>query len=696
MTYLTRAEQWDYSRTYLLIIKPRIRLSSWTVSSGNIYYASHTLGYVEKFEVDGVEATADNNTSPASGKWYYDRASSRVYYNTGGGAPGAATYFVATYQIHLSSRDVIWYQDPTDDTTDQLHYEGIVIQMPQASQSIENVYFGFLPSYSGNISLDNTEGFMMPHLAASFSKADFLIYEAIGPWSTMATTELQLILNGVCGDIQFDDLNLSIQIEDRFGIFDQTYLISLFDDDTGLLNGVGESPIIRTHGYRDDVLRRNAVYGAARGSDVAALKVFSDDIYTNEANFFSRMTARLILCKTEGTGSYTTLSSATVTGVREGDIITCYYDSISTSVPVFAGTALITDITGTTITFTPSITIPINSTGYFYRSDIRNIKIVNGADLTELAPGTDFDILYASTIGVTSYDKTYAFVQFDAGVTDVGDIYFGCYGHKNDVTYGGVAFGSDSTTYGCVTNPAVILLDVLKQSGIPEAEIDETSFTAWEAAATEDIHLCVPGVAGFAKSAPTIRDVINRICQSCLVTLYYNKNSQWAVKQIEPMAANDHTINDDETFSASTTMTYKDIVSMVKIGYAESSLNSLSYQYSKTVETQQKKALYLHKIRKIYEANTLLMLSADAIILCKRLSYIFSDRRLVSRLQSKAKLWDIGDVIEVSRAKQAGNSYTAGTDIAVDNFIIGKSVDKANIVIDVDDFKSIEDNSGSW
>lgn len=673
MTYATNLANDNDQTGFMAILKPRKLITSWTLDSGTLYTKSVSFTKIYKIEEDGTELDEASDSSLSDGEWYYD--GSTLYYDNS--VTITNVNVVATVGIFLATKDVIFHIDPTDDTSEEIEYTGIIKKVPDVIYSTQDIMFGFNPSFAGILTLDNTEGNLMPYLSEySFNKAEIDVYHLVGDFEA---ANISRYIAGFTGNITFDDSKISIRVFDRSYIFDQVYEETYDAPEVfgwceqvpakQLVNSIVDLPV-GTYGY--------FYYFGMRD--------------TGQPNIYEY---------TSFTMNSTTNTTITTTNFAVGDIIGIF----STSTDTHAGTARVTSVGGSTIDHTAT-TVRSSAFYYIVKFDFKNLYQVQNGVLTEMTPGTDYETRYKSFTGLggNTFDCTQVMaINCDS---EGGQIYADVRGRRQSATtpvkISGVDFGSNDGTYDLIRNPIMILLLYLQRAGVPDSEIDSTSFTT-QVSTTDTIVVVNPSQPGQPKK--TIKQIINEICQTQLLRLIYNSSNKWELVSVAPLSGTaDSTVEDDEILGAgiSGSIDYNQMASRVVVNYGNYRYKAGQvgdYYYYVTGDTalvDDKK--YLHKILKEQTFTSLHDNYSDAENMADRLLIALSDRKLTYKVSLPKEFitTDLGDEIDINRDKIAGQTYSENSGNSASTIVVSKRRSSNQIELELEDQKAIEDKSGSW
>jgi hypothetical protein len=675
LSYNTLILKEGINNQYLCVLVPARQVTTWTNISGNIYYNNFTHGYVASVEVDGVVLTLDTSSSPAASKYYYDHQAQMLYINVA----SPSTKFIAVYyEIYVCTQDLHWYRNPLDVASQAVFYDGYVITPPSMRATLSEQLLGYIPSQSTNMVLINSEHVFEKHLYdSSFNKKYIYVYHWLGD---LDSANMKLIIKGIMGDIAYDDNKVSFNIVDRIDLFNQEYRnagVSFYklSDFPNINPSYVGRPVRYVFGSADELMPVNLSY------------VTLNPTNTDNRAWSVRDGALTTITQTVKTGSTTTKTY--LNSVNGFQVLDCVKIDKSTDEYVE-----ITAVGADYIEHAALISGAALNGDTVIRQTIGYFHILQGDALFKI-PYNLFTCSVSNGIVIVTLDSSIESALSMQTLNGSDQCYMRVYGETNWVTKGGPSFGSDSTIYACLTNPAVILFELMKRSGIEESDIDLASFDTLNTnIGTKDIGFSLPG--NMASDFPSYKDLIIKIMQSTLTRLFINNNNTWEATIVAPLATEDTSIAEDEIIynSIGYNISNMDTVSDVIVGY---NFNEKTNEYL-TQTAHSNTAEYLHGVSKQKTFNTYLLNASDASTLALRLSYIYGDRQGKMKISCRNRFFDnkITDIIKVELTKLLGYDFNADTlrSRKFDLIELTKSLKGVNFTLN--DNKGLEDNSGSW
>lgn len=673
--------------SYLVVLKPARQVTSWTLVSGNVYKTLFNYGHVFNVVADGV-SLSETTTTPTAGQFYYDYENEYLYIYLV--TPSSKTVIV-TYELYIATKDAHWHRIATDTTSRQVYYDAVIIKEPTIKFSLSDSLIGYIPSEGTSISINNAEHFLENHLyESSFYKKTIDVYHWLSELENdyPDVNNIKLLYSGIMNDISYNNNKVTIQICDKISKFDSEWRNpnKSFYNQTDWPNldpyYIGR-PIRYIYGMVDSCKFINLDYQSeiptTSNNRVWAVR----DSATDTCLFSSTVPA-----SPSSTTTRTYLTS--VDGLNIGDVVKFTKGAVE-----YKEVLSIDRVNKYFEHSTLSVAAVLNDT--LSRGTVGNITIEQDGilykpmyirDWTESSSNGVLTITFSSSLESNlSMTKT---------LNPYNQIYGRIYGKKNTILKGGSSFGSDSTTYGNLTNPSVILFDIIKNyAGFSESEINLASFTSLNSSiSTQDIGFSIPATT--SENFPQYKELLINIMKSCLIRMFQDQDNKWYVNTIVPLGTKDFDIVIDEILENSINykISYKDILSEFIV----------SYKYLEKENTYKKKyynsntAKYLHGVSKQRDFITYLLNDSDALQLSRRLSYIYGDRLGYLQIDCKNRFLtsNITSIFNVELEKLLGYPYSEDVLNSRKFSVISLYRGLRNINIELTDQKGIEDNSGVW
>lgn len=715
MSFATNREKPSVETDVLVVLKPRRKVSSWSVYSGAIYQASISFGRVISLEQDGEAMTEGaSKDSLSSGEYFYDWENRVLYVNT---IPGLHT-LVAIYELYLATRDLNWYRTPTDSSTEQVHFMGGIDRAPSINASMGDSAFGFMPTSSSGIDFHDPELEIATHFhASSFSHADIDVYHMYGD---LKVSNVSLVYRGSTDRCQYSDGRASITVLDRIDIFRQGLSGCYFNDDrytAGTIDpdAIGR-PIPVVYGHKHGMRAVNVSYQGDR----ASISTSTNRRWAICANPIPNAYTATVSNSTGGTHTTTETFVDPAPGPAWSSLNDVLYDNADgyghrfafytgsfTSVAVAKGTTIYQPLGGTVFAFDHTAIGSARSNGdTVYSSPVFRVDVIQNGTRYACYPVRDFTVGYDAE-GPFTYIEFTSSMESNIGLPETlgptDTVVVSLFGSNELPTIGGASFGSLHSAVGVLYNPVVIVYDILtRYLGLPEDHIDTDAFQALEPDFTQEIGLSIPETSN--EDFPTYVDVLSDILQSCLLRMYLNADLKWSITTVAPMSgttASDFTDDDLIQGQLDFSFDYADVLTDIVVEYAkmEFSYNPNTVTgYSSKVYVENTDAKYLHKLTRQKTFSTVLSNRGDAVTLAQRLAYLFGDRKGTIKISVDKAFADrlIGEEISITRKALPGHDYDGETEFTRNYVITETSKTSGGVSLTCDDQKGIEDNAGSW
>jgi hypothetical protein len=696
VTYSTLLQQDSVKQKFLAVLSPKRRVQSWSLVSGFIYKASFTYGKPRLFEVDGVTMTEVFTNTPNASEYYYDESAKEIYLRTPASANPNSTFNVATYEIYAATFDAYWYRVPTDNTTTVVYFEPIISKSPEIKSSSSDALFGFLPLQTSSIELLNDEHWAETHVYdSSFNKGSIKIWHVLGDSISVSNTTLGL--DGLMGSVSYNTEKITIETVDRLEEFSDEYRnagSSFFN--TMLFPNVDPNYIGKPIRY---------VYGYVTGF-VPVNVDYVDNSPTTSDNrdwvVIGEQTGLTDISRTVGGGTHTTTRTyiSFAEGIQVGD--TVWLDRVS-------GTDEYKEVTA--VSYTPAyiehsaLISPMANGDAVKKGFVSRVEIIKDNVKYLALFGRDYttNLSMAGTSSGFSFTTSLeANLSLPSNLSPNDVVFCTVYGRVNDLTAGGPSFGANDAVTNNITNPVMIIYDLMKSRiGIPESRINLTQFASVRSAtAAEGLGLVIPKNAqdGFS----SFKDIVLDVLQSSLLRVLIDNDLKWSITRLAPLSSSVATIDEEEiTGSFSYSFDYKELASDILVEYKrmERSDNlSISGESFDNVTAVNNVAKYLHGVDKQTTKQSLHFRSSDAQTLANRLAYTLGERRGILSVGGTHKLFQVllNDTATISRTPLPSFSYVSGTKRTKNAAIIDSQKGLSGVKLELDDQKGIEDNSGSW
>jgi hypothetical protein len=677
LSYNTLIQKEGIKQNYLIVMVPKRNITSWTLFSGTTYYNDFDYGNVVKVTSDDVELTEGSSTTLAANEWYYDVTNERLYVNI---TSIATKYVVIFYELFYGTQAAHHYRVPTDDSTRVVYWDPIINKPPQFKSTLADSITGYMPSQGSTIVLNNGEHTLEKHMySSSFKNASISVYHWLGDLDVDNIKKRYITIGD---NISYSDTNVTFSIRDRIDILDLEFRSSVPFYNTTLFPSLD----VAENGY---AIR--TVFGVVNEALLTNLDYENESPTTSDNRVWGvRAGALNQVTKTVPASPVSTTtrtySSDNVNGMNVGDNVL-----IDKATDEYV---IITAIGSNYIEHAALVSGAATTGDTFVRPTVAKVEIEQSGVIYRALYNRDYTEAVSSGIVQITFDASMETNLSMSTLTSVEPVFARIYGKANDNTIGGSPFGSDSTTYAALTDPAVILYDLLRDL-VDEADINTTSFTTLSGLISgEEVGFSIP--QDKTSLYPTYKELMIRLFTSNLIQLFLDNDLKWEVSRLAPLGSDDVSIEEDEIIdkSLSYRINYNDIINKLFVEYDYKEYSTTYNRESYDSDT----ASYLHEIEKQETFISVLLESSDASTLAKRLSFIYGDRSGIIRFKCKNRFQDnnLIDIIEVGREKHPGFDYVEGTVNTRDYIIL--EVDKAlnEVTIGASDNKGLEDNSGDF
>lgn len=703
MSYSTENAKDAVQKNMFVVLRPRIRLTSWTLDSGSVYKASCSK-YVYSVYRNGTAYTLGTSTSLSASYYYYDADAEFLYIRKAdSSAPSSSDWIIVTMELHLSTKDGYWYRVPTDDTTEEVFWHSLITTPPTVTKSAIDSVFGFSPVQASTVScINDSDYFQDITYGMSANLADAIIWHQAGSISTSNFTK---IFTGYMGDFDFNDGQIQFSLVDRTWQFDEKMDNGASNDRyTAEQSGPDGTDVDRA--FAGKPIR--SMYG-----DASQKLVCTTAKYDTPANTDNREWSYLTYEYGTNFPSFTVSSviSAFTFEVsdNEADIIAAAFSQGYTKMLI---NGVVEDIQNVDTNTNRVDTLTTNAASggmTVYLLPYSRLFLKQGDNWYKLVYSTDYLISNdPQTFGVTLTST----VESSRGISVINpDEDFivagsGC-GHYIRPTVSGNYFGT-------MFNPLVVLYHIIKDRfGVAEASIDGSSFTT--AVAANDITICSVQIPNDEDSDfPSYWEVINRLLTTALCRAYNDADGKFSIYQIQPTAGSaDLELTDDDLFDPSYEFSFSDTANVTltnKFRYysvARSKADVLADSASGVgivtqvnefprVSATYSGFTYLHNSDKAQEIETYLPFGSTAI--STRIAELLGERRgrLRCYIKAGAHGLELGDTVQITRTKQPGFTFDSDTTQSRKYIVMEISKEIGGVKLVLDDQKGIEDNTGDW
>ena len=676
---------------------PRRRVEGWTVVSGFIYSASFDYGKPSGVSFNEEVFEEAGSATTGAGEWYFDEDTNTIYARTEQSADPDSGQLIVTYPLYVATTDTYWYATPTDSSSETVYYEALIQKDPVIKSTSSDNLFGYFPTQTSSITLANSENQLTRHIHdGSFNVASIMIYHSLGDEITVADTKL--VYNGLMSDIQYSDNTVIINTVDRIDLFNKEWRnsnTSFFStSDFANLNPIFiGKPIRYVYGYVKGFVPVNVdfVDESPGTSDNRDWVVVGNQTGLTEVS-------RTVPASPSSTTTRTYVNF--VEGIQVGDSI--FFDRASGTDEYHLVTAI--NISPAYIEH-EALATPMDTGDTVKKGFVSKVEIIQD-DITYVCHyNRDYTVNLAMSAGCSGFSFTTT-MEANTGLPSTlspsDRVLCTVYGRVNDLTLGGPTFGDNDPFTNNLSNPAMVIYDIIKnKSGIAESGINTALFTSVQNdTQLEGIGFAIPKTA--QGSFPTYKQIITDILQTGLLRLYFDQDQTWAISLLAPLTSSVDTIDNAEIMGEfGYSYSYGDVISDILVEYLMQEMSNIPARSSgdkSLVTAESATAKYLHKVDKQKTFESLHFRETDAQELADRLSFVFGDRRGVIKINGRSQFFDLelNDTITVSREKLPGFEFVSGTERSVEGAVIDISKSLNSVNIEIDDQLGIENNSGSW
>ena len=692
MSYAALLSEETETANFLAVIRPRREASGWSVVSGSVYSTPWALGLVSGLWTQAEDLTEASSSALAAGEWFYDPDAQLLYARLTSGADPDTVTMVAEYRIFMATTDVHWHMDPTDAATREVYFPALINKSPVIKENADDATFGFLPIQSTSITITNALHELEEHLyGSSFNKAPVELYLWLS--DTLDVANFKKVFDGRTDKPSYGKATVQLNIFSRTADLSTEYRNAVesfysLDDFPDMDVQAEGYPIRYVYGVVDNfrpvnldfvsdspTTSDNRVWGVIGEQDVASV-------------------VRVVASSPSSTTTRTYLTS--VAGLRAGD----------TAKFIGGGTAYaeITAVGANCVDHT-AIGSPLSTGNTVERSFIGFVCVVQDNVVYKALYGRDYTVNVAMAAGVSGFEFTTSMesnLSIPSTLSSIDRVYCRVYGPDNNQTLGGNPIGIDDASTANMAHAVPIMVDLLKRVvGVPDAEINATTFAAVDAVRRQPLGIAIPDT--YSGSMPAVKDVITTILKSSLVRIFTDSDLLYSAVATGPMGAADYQLSSDEilkdTFDYD--FDHADLASRISVRYGRKETSDDPLEFGDSwfgTDSTSEVVPLLHLIDKETQFDTYLVEDADAQVLADRLLYYLGapSQRLSVAVGKRFFEVNIGDVIEISRAKMPGYAYDKDVLRTRKFSVVGVSKSLRQVNLTLDDQKGIEDNNLSW
>lgn len=694
MAYADLLEDEVAQSQYLIVLKPRRRVTSFTLFSGSVYRAAFDYGECTSAWADGVALTQGSSAVLSAGEFWHDVANDFLYVRLSGGGDPDTVWLVAAFEVYCGTIDAHHYRVATDSTTRVVYWEPIVSKSPMFKATASDSEFGFNPVQSSSLVLNNAENIFERFLHdSSFNRAECIVYHWLGD---LLTANVKRVLNGFTTNASLDPPKLTLKITDRV---DQ--LSNEWRNAAGSLSfyDLATYPSLDPQSIGRAVRR---VYGRVDGFEPVNVDYVIESPTTSDNRDWAVITGQTGLDQVSRTVPASPVSTTvrtyvnSVNGLNVGDSI--WFDKASDEY------AFVTAV-GADYIEHAALSVACTTGDLVKRGFVGSVSIIQNEVEYVAHYNRDYTISTAMAGGISGFSfstSLEANLSIPNTLSASDRVHCRVYGRRNDLTLGGPAFGSDDSRTDNMAHPAQVVLDILKgQLGVSESDINAAAFTAALTDQSSGVGLAIPERAT-SSEFPKLRDTLGVLTKSALFKLLINDDADWSIVTTKPLGAVTKTIADDEILRGSIgwDYDYSDVVSQVSIEYnaREVALTRSSEDTVSVASATSDMATYVHQASATLTQRSCWAYESEAQELADRMAFVMGERRGKVTLRTKNRFYatKLGDNIQVDLVSLPGFEYNGETVNSREHAVIEVERSKDQVTIKLDDRKGVEDNSGGW
>lgn len=684
MAYADLLQSESSNAQMLVVMRPRRVFSpSWEAFpsiSATAYRSLFELGQVTEVTVDGEPFTHAASLNVLSqDEYFFDETTGYLYIDTGDD-PSTHTV-VATYELYFGTFDAQWHRIPNDSASRIVYYEPLIERSPTVISSSSETLYGFLPTYSANLTLSNLLGSLYKHLYdSSFNLAPVEVWYYI---DELTSDSIRLIFEGFTSDISITDRSVSFNLLDSTSFFDTEWrnelgpsFFSTSDFPNLDPNFVGR-PIRKLFGRVSGIRPVNIDYRQDNPTT-------SDNREYVICNGVAQLPPKSIFVTNAGTNTIGQTFVDDVSGVFVGDFLR--------RIP--GGTGFEVTGIGANYFFHTPIT-PLTPGDELERSFVSRVEVFKEGRRVVLGVGPNLTAIKDNTLNVlkiqfsSGFEAAFGFSE-PLNVNDT--ISVTAYGEQSSVTIGGIPFRGDTLDTLNEAYLDAVFYKTIRQV-LPESRIETTSLQA----------LLLPDVVSFSipessqNNFPTIRELVSKYCITGLLRFFLNNENKWQISIVEPIGSEDLSITDEEIIAKSFNykIGYRDILSRVEVAYQPREIGTDGGIGKPLIAAAENNtAKYLHVVDRQKTFNSIHLLQSQALDLALKLSLIFGERRGVLKLSATLPYFEtiLSNSIKVSRDRMIGFDFLQDVLRERTFQVIETNKTLSEITIEMDDLKGTDSN----
>lgn len=725
-----------------MIVRPRARPTGWEAVTANRFRISWSKGPVTR--VWAVESDKGNwakvSALPTSDReWWHDETNGYLYVylvapgSNGDGpedptdVPYMAEYgetvagLTVEYELYLSTTNLRGPRDPLDTTSDPVDWLGVLEQSPRAAGGSRQQLFGFQPSEESPLAINDQDGWFLPHLYdSSFALAEVRALIMVGTTDLERAAELGYVFEnfiGYCGQPARDaDGLVTLPCYDFLAFLDrranppQRMSLTEFSlaEPASVVPG-REWFIRRVRGMVDGFEPINIDYNATPATNV------NRDFLTHEDDGTEGTWGATV--DHTGTNDATHTTLLTTPQCNVGDSIIIQRSGVDKYVYVSAVDRVTKVITHSNISGSASASDQV------IRYYIGNVHVQDSdGRWWALFAGRSYSRIDKATLSNNPDWKGFRLIdnwEADIGFPETFDpvkhkVVVRVYGTESLAKYadGTTDVGALVNDGGNAAQSVSILHWLLREAGVPNALIDQTSFAA--ASTNHALGLAIPRTRS-ESVAQSWKEYIRLVLVSMMWKLHYvQRSSELKIGLLEtgPMGSADYEADDFDFRGFEFQHDYSAVYDRVELSYGFKELpmeNGFDPFYlangvavadgTQVASAENQLARDLHLIAETFEEGILQYLLADAQTMAARYAFALGDRRaFYSFLLGPAWLEkvELGTSYNLKRKGMPGFALDPDTYRERQTTVVEVTHGAQGAILTVEDQKGVEDNAGDW
>ena len=641
-------------------------------------------------------------------RFYFDQEQGVLYFridpaskldNTG---PDITTKTIIDYGPYLSTKDVVWHVDPTNEASPKVLYRGLLSDIPRFSATSSQVFYGFSPTETLSMRVRNDGLFDETIFQRSVANSTVNIYRVVGDFDPenavlcFSGFSKSLNFDGPDVNLTFNDLTAPLDGGASFVLTDTTLDVSPDFKDTNLKSfvcGQFGRQFALCVSYDDPPATNN------NRSWIGGIPYYGPIFYA----FNSSHSGFRLVFTTDNSmvGSNTTTRTYldSVDGAKVGQWVTVFrtggpdYRTLTTVFDGGAGNRY--------VEFSSAIGSAQGTSDSIAYYGIMGMQFIRKADLVDVGINPDYSIAsmgnsfgspqwtfknnFESVISLSppiNQDDYHIMMTYDIGAL----LNFANTGSKLGASQGVIN-----------KNPIQALYEILYWAGFGHYEqyYDIQSWQDTANALNTKISVCTP--RKFTDQTQTFRDVVAKICETFMIKLYV-KNGKWHVSLIEPMGDPDYTVTRDDVIGDPS---YRVVTDDLYAGaIAKYNFGDFNFSNENTGDSWQQKSRVDYDLSQKYNSKKTrtieTYIAEETDVETWRDRYIYALSAPAGYLKMTLTLAFIGikqsDIIEIDPTDFPDLPFSSPKKFSV--ISITENMD--SIDVELFDQRGIEEHSGDW